>query len=286
MPSPTLASATSFDITSKSSGRSYVISLHRPVESPLTGPLKNCPIFFVLDGALTFGTAVESASLRTAAGQLEPAVIVGIAYDASLLTMVRLRTKDLTPPAPEGKYPEMAGMIGTDYGGADAFLEFMIDELAPQIRVRAPEASKTRQVLFGHSLGGLFVANALMRRPESFETFLANSPALWWNDFSTLALMPKFRRKIEMLSARPRALISVGGLEQEEPTVAPPGIELEAIKVRVRDARMVDAAHEFADALRDANLPEVRFVAFDGEEHGSVLAAAVGRAITFALRRP
>jgi uncharacterized protein len=141
-------------------------------------------------------------------------------------------------------------------------------------------------MLFGHSLGGLFVANALMRRPEAFETFLAKSPALWWNDFSTLALMPDFRVKIEMLSARPRVLISVGALEQDEPSVAPPGTELEAIKVRVRQARMVDAAREFADALRDAKLPEVRFVAFDGEEHGSVLAAAVGRAITFSLRKP
>jgi hypothetical protein len=242
-------------------------------------------MLFVLDGALTFGTAVESASLRTAAGQLEPAVIVGVAYDADLLTMVRLRTKDLTPPAPEGKYPEMAGMIGTDYGGADAFLEFLIDELAPAIRARSPEASKTRRMLFGHSLGGLFVANALMKRPEAFETFIANSPALWWNDFSTLALMQDFLRRIETLSARPRVLVSVGALEQEEPTVAPPGTELQAIKVRVREAKMVDAAREFADALRDAKLPEVQFVPFDGEEHGSVLAAAVGRAITFTLRR-
>jgi uncharacterized protein len=196
MPSPTLASATRFDITSKSTGRSYVISLHRPVASPLTGALENCPILFVLDGALTFGTAVESASLRTAAGQLEPAVIVGVAYDADLLTIVRMRTKDLTPPAPEDKYPEMAGMIGTEYGGADAFLEFLIDELAPEIRAREPEASKTRKALFGHSLGGLFVANALMRRPEAFETFAANSPALCGTIFRPWRSCAPFARKL------------------------------------------------------------------------------------------
>src|ERR1700691_2990040 len=160
MPSPTLASAPRVDITSKSTGRSYSISLHRPSALPLKGPFQNCPILFVLDGDLAFGTAVESAALRTVVGQLEPAIIVGVAYDSDLLTMVRLRTKDLTPPAPEGKYPEMAGMIGTEYGGADAFLEFLIDELAPEIRTRSPEASKTRRMLFGHSLGGLFVANA------------------------------------------------------------------------------------------------------------------------------
>ena len=47
---------------------------------------------------------------------------------------------------------------------------------------------------------------------------------------------------------------------------------------------MVEAAREFGDALA-ARLPEVQFVEFDGEDHGSVLAAAVGRAITFMLRK-
>jgi len=50
---------------------------------PFAGALKNCPILFLLDGDLTFGTAVESAALRMAFGQLEPAVIEGVAYDAT-----------------------------------------------------------------------------------------------------------------------------------------------------------------------------------------------------------
>ena len=284
MPSPTLASATRFDITSKSTGRSYWISLYRPA-APLAGSVENCPIVFLLDGDLTFGTAVEVVAFRTLFGQLEPAIIVGVAYDSDLLNMARLRTKDLTPPAPADKYPEMAGMIGTDYGGSDAFLEFLTDELAPAVRARAPEASNTRLAIFGHSLGGLLVAYALMRRPEAFETFLANSPALWWNDNSILALIPDALRKMATLSARPRVHIGVGALEQEEPTAAPPGVDLEGVKRRVREARMVDAAREFADSLRYAKLPELKFVAFDDEDHGSVLAAAVGRALSFALRR-
>lgn len=285
MPSPTLACATRFDISSKSTGRSYWISLHRPVTLPLAGPLENCPILFLLDGDLTFGTAVESNALRTVMGQLEPAVIVGVAYDSDLVTMIRLRTKDLTPLTPEGKYPEMAGMIGTEYGGADAFLKFLLEELAPEIRARAPEASKTRLSLFGHSAGGLFAAYSLMRRPDAFETVVANSPALWWNDFSSLRLMRDFSAKIERLSARPRVLISVGALEQDEPPAAPPGMDLESIKLRIREARMVDAAREFAAALRNAKLAQVEFVAFEGEDHASVLSAAVGRAVTFALRK-
>jgi hypothetical protein len=199
--------------------------------------------------------------------------------------MVRLRTKDLTPPAPADKYAEMAPIIGTEYGGADAFLEFLINELTPEVRRRAPEASETRRALFGHSLGGLFAAYALMQRPDAFETFNANSPALWWNDFSTLALLRDFPGKVTRLSTRPRVLIGVGQLEQEEPTLVPPGVDLEAMKRRVREARMVDAAREFADALDHGKLAELRYVEFDGEDHGSVLAAAVGRAVTFTLRK-
>jgi uncharacterized protein len=284
MPTPTLASATRIDITSKSTGRTYWISLCRPTAT-LVSPAANCPILFLLDGDLTFGTAVECVAFRTLFGQLEPAIIVGVAYDSELLSMARLRTKDLTPPAPEGKYASMAPMIGTEYGGADAFLTFLLDELAPAIRARAPEASMTRLSIFGHSLGGLFVAYALMRRPDAFESFLTNSPSLWWNDYSILALMPEALRKIGALPVRPRVHIGVGALEQEEPTAAPPGVSLEEARRLVREARMVDAARELAESLRDAKLAEVKFVAFENEDHSGVLPAAIGRAITFALRK-
>jgi predicted alpha/beta superfamily hydrolase len=285
MSTQTLIAATHFTIASQATGRTYWISVHRPVASPAAGPTEDCPILFMLDGDLTFGTAVESLALRAAFGQLQPAIIVGVTYEMDLLSIVRQRTKDLTPPAPEGMYADMAAMIGTEYGGADAFLAFLIDELAPAIRARAPEASGNRLSIFGHSLGGLFVLYALMKRPESFECFLANSPSLWWNGFSVLAQRDSALRKIAGLSPRPRVHIGVGALEQEEPTESVQGVDLEAVRRRVREARMVDAAREFAESLRAAELPELKFVAFDDEDHSSVVPAAIGRAVTFALRK-
>src|SRR5215475_9286267 len=110
MPTQTLSAATHFTVKSQSTGRSYWISLYRPMASPLAGTPENCPIVFMLDGDMTFGTAVESLGLRAAFGQLQPAVIVGITYEMDLMSIVRQRTKDLTPATPEGTYADMAGM--------------------------------------------------------------------------------------------------------------------------------------------------------------------------------
>jgi hypothetical protein len=46
---------------------------------------------------------------------------------------------------------------------------------------------------------------------------------------------------------------------------------------------MVDAARDFAAALAGSPLAELKFVAFEDEDHASVVSAAVGRGITFAL---
>ncbi|MGH7024314.1 MAG: alpha/beta hydrolase [Caulobacteraceae bacterium] len=278
MPTSILARAETFAMTAKANGHAFSISLARPmVETP------DSPIVIVLDAGVTFGTATEAATFRGAMGALSPAVVVGVGYDADMLTTLRLRTRDLTPPAPADKYLEMAAMMGTEFGGADAFLSFLLDDLIPEVRRRAPEASETRRVLFGHSLGGLFAAHALLTRPESFETFVASSPSLWWNDFATLKLVDGFAARLAERGASPRVLVEIAAREQDEPDKAAPGLTLEVTRERVREARMVDTGREFAETLKGFPLAELKFVCFEDEDHASVMPAAVGRAMTFAL---
>ncbi|MBV8682880.1 MAG: alpha/beta hydrolase [Caulobacteraceae bacterium] len=281
MPTSVLSACQSFTLASKGTGRDYMVSLGRPLVG-LDGEL---PIFIVLDSGITFGSAVESAAMRMAMGALEPAVIVGVGYDTDIAQVMRLRTADLTPPAPADKYPEMAAMMGTEYGGADAFLEFLLGELVPAIRERAPEASANRRILYGHSLGGLFAAHALLTRPESFETFCVSSPSLWWNDFAILSRFETFAETLKARQAQPRVLVSIAAGEQDPPTVVPPWLTLEAARERVAQARMVDAAREFAGALEAFDLPELAFAYFHDESHDSVIQAAVARAVTFGLKR-
>jgi hypothetical protein len=281
MPTSILSRAETFPMTDKATGHAFSISLIRPFME-----LPDSPILIVLDSGITFGTAAEAAIYRGAVGALIPAVVVGVGYDADILATMRLRTRDMTPQTPADKYPEMAPLMGAEFGGADAFLAFILDELIPEVRRRAPEGSETRRILFGHSLGGLFTAHALLTRPDAFEAFAASSPSLWWNDFATLALLEGFSDRLAKTGAKPRVLIDVAAAEQDPPQKAAPGMTLEATQARVREARMVDSAREFAEALKAYPLAELKYVCFEDEDHASVISAAVGRAVTFALTAP
>jgi hypothetical protein len=83
----------------------------------------------------------------------------------------------------------------------------------------------------------------------------------------------------------PRVLVAAGGLEQDLPSEVPPGVDmgLDEVHAIVVRSRMIDAAAEFAEALRAAGLEDVRHVCFQGEDHGSVVPAALMRGLTHAL---
>ena len=70
--------------------------------------------------------------------------------------------------------------IAPHAGGADKFRRFIRDELKPLVAQRyrtTPESA-----LIGESFAGLFVLETLMAEPDLFDTYIAASPALWWND--------------------------------------------------------------------------------------------------------
>ena len=66
-------------------------------------------------------------------------------------------------------------------GGADVFLSFIDDELKPFIAARYP-ANVDDAALVGHSLGGLFTLHVLFTSPESFDRYIALSPAANYGD--------------------------------------------------------------------------------------------------------
>jgi predicted alpha/beta superfamily hydrolase len=249
------------------------------------------PVLFVLDGDIAFALAAEIARFRNFAGTAGPAIVVGIGYGAEFAEFAKLRTADLTPPLSDAGKAALGGMtsfIGEQDGGAGALLTFLTDTLKPEIAKRYPEASAQDHILFGHSLGGLFTAYALLTRPEAFATFLPSSPSLWWDGFAILGHLPAFAETVKTLRRKPRVQVVVGGLEQELPKTLPAGLpmSLEEVQAMVAASRMVDAAAEFADALRKAGLDDVGHVAFDGEDHTSVVPAAVMRGLNFAVSLP
>lgn len=240
---------------------------YRPEGEP---PAGGFPVLYLLDGNAVFFTAVEALRIqqrRAQATGVHPMVIVAVGYPIDEPFGAR-RGRDYTPDFPGAP----AGS-----GGADAFLEELLGPVAASVAGRLP-VNPARSALFGHSYGGLFALNAFLTRPGAFRRTIAASPSLWFGDG---AMMEKVRR----FAASPPPnlpdlglLVTVGGLEEEDPAMPA------ARQATLRERRMVSRAREVAAMLSALGPrgPEVAFQLFEGENHGSVLPGAVNRALRFA----
>lgn len=183
----------------------FKISVARVAHVPAGGKV---PVLYVLDGDIGFALAAEIARMRGIMGMQPTAMIVGIGYGADFLEFAKLRTADLTPllsAAGRAAMGNLASFIGDQDGGADRFLDFLTNTLAPEIARCYPEASDDDRILFGHSLGGLFTAYALLTRPGAFRSFVANSPSLWWDGFAINGHLAAFAEKLAALLPAARA---------------------------------------------------------------------------------
>ena len=136
-------------------------------------------------------------------------------------------------------------------------------------------------------MGGLFGLEVLYRHPEAFRTYALSSPSIWWNSRAVLAQEAAFSARVEAGEIAPRVLVMIGATEQDPPRTAPPMMTIEEMAKLLAEARMVDNARELADRLAALKGPEgyvVRFQCFEAEDHMTVVAASLGRAVAFALR--
>lgn len=84
---------------------------------------------------------------------------------------VDMRDRDFTPT----KTSDISG-------GAERFLLFFKHELIPFINSKY-KATNSGNVLYGGSLGGLFVMYAFLNDPNLFSSYIAIDPSLWWDNF-------------------------------------------------------------------------------------------------------
>ncbi|MFB6454925.1 alpha/beta hydrolase-fold protein [Chitinophaga sp. Hz27] len=87
---------------------------------------------------------------------------------------------------------------------ADKFLSFLGKELMPYINSRYSTSDKN--ILFGHSYGGLFVIYTLLDQPTLFSNYIASDPALWWNEGALL-----IRAKKQLPVVPHRTTVFIGG---------------------------------------------------------------------------
>lgn len=273
------------DVRARKTGRAYRIL----VSSPATAaPPQGYPVIWVLDANAVFGTITEAIRLQSARPEITgvvPSLVVGIGYPTAGPLDPVARTLDYTPDVDRSTLPVRPdGTAWPPTGGADAFLDFVETELKPAIAADFP-IDRTRQVLFGHSFGGLLSLYALFTRPGAFQAHIASSPSIWLGDRAILAAERAFAERLGDAGHALRLMIAVGGCEQTDPPTERLPSEDAARAAWIARNRMVDNAREMAHRLEklDRDRLRVAFEEIPGENHVSVIPALVSRALRFAL---
>ena len=280
-----LPGSVQFDLASKISGRTYRIFVYQPL---IPAPPEGYPVITVTDGNMNFALAMVMGHMFSF--QAKPALVVGVGYPTNApADLMHLRVRDMTPETPLENVQQSPGLpdpLPENYGGAELFRRFLVEELRPAIAARW-QVDANDQTLYGYSLGGLFTLVSLFADPTAFKNFVAASPSIWWNDRAVLTHEAEFARRVEAGEIAPRVLVTIGQFEQDPPKVPPPGMTPQAVAELVARGRMVDNARELGSrlaALKGHAGYEGCFHLFEGEDHLSAMAAAMGRAVDFALR--
>lgn len=267
----TLEGAHQLDVVSRHTGRTHRVFVSVPSTPP---PPEGHPVLFLLDGNAYFPTAERQMHFteRLARGSSLSAVaplVVALGYPGVPLLDAAARSEDYTPPAPPLGPPSPKGNVR--HGGADRFLAFIEEEVKPLVRARWPlDPAKT--ALMGHSLGGLFALHVLFTRPQSFTTYVAGSPSIWWNEEFILSEMERFLSAGTSIDAR--LLLTVGGLEETAPRHAPHRAPL------LEERRMLQNARALAAELENAGL-EVELAVFEHEDHHGAALPMVQHGMSF-----
>lgn len=270
-----LEGTTSFDMTGRN-GHQYRIMVYFPEEDP---PAGGWPVLYVLDGDAYFPIAATMAGNLAGSGEsgVGDGVVVAIGYTDDVRRDLDYTIR--TPARPAGADTYLYPEIPT--GGADAFLDFIQNELKPRIEGQW-RVDRARQTLVGHGYGGLFTLHALFTRPDSFTNYVASSPSIWFMGRAIMAEETAFLARTPLPAGR-RLVITAAEYAQS----LPPALwNTDHADARMQDngrRRMVDNARELSWRLRNAGL-DVEWRFFPGESQGSVAYPALGHAIALAFR--
>ena len=297
-----IADSRRMTFTSSVNGHRYAIDVALPDVPP---PPKGYPVIYVLDGNAYFASMAEATRVI---GNAPQAIVVGIGYPHDPAWVARVFAKhrplpalfatfppfdaavelermvDLGLPLSEAQRGEIAArgvpLAASDVGGMDDFLKVIETDVKPRVHALAP-VDRSNQTLFGHSLGGLAVLEALFSEPGAFRTFVAASPSIWWGDGEVLLKEKSFSDRVSAGAIVPRVLITVGGEEDSVATLAP------KLAAEIRKLHMVENACGLArrlKALHGARGYEVADCAiFPMQGHNISAWPAMGRAVSFAF---
>ena len=147
------------------------------------------PVLYMPDGGVEedFPHVVAAVDSAVRAGEMRPVIVVGIENTA--------RRRDMTGPTTVARDSTIAPRVG----GSAAFRRFIASELMPEVRRRYRTTSET--AIIGESLAGLFIMETFFLQPELFDTYIALSPSLYWNNEELVRMAPTRLRQHPRLRA-------------------------------------------------------------------------------------
>lgn len=212
-------------------------------------PAVGYPVMYLLDGNNALAELQDSWLSELDAGS--PPLLVMIGYDIQDTYDGEQRTRDYTGAT------------------SKAFLELIESTIKPQIQARyATDVS--RQTLWGHSFGGLFVLSALLERPDAFQTWIAASASLWYQPitFDNGMALGKFPEGIT------RTVRLVRGEREGKPPIA----QFDGGSPETRKAMQAvpsDANRLLAEHLATLPGTEASYEQFNGRNHGQMFSTAL-----------
>jgi hypothetical protein len=206
------------------------------------------PVLYMTDGDAHMGHTASTVEFLTQNGRISDLIVVGVTNTD--------RTRDLSPVKSSDKNAAGELQFPTS-GGADNFLKFFETELIPEIEKEY--RVQPYRILAGHSLGGLFAIHALIAKPGLFNSYVAVSPSLQWENNEAL------KRAETFLKTQKESKVTLFASIGNEP------------------GAIGDAFDKLKDALAKSNIKGFEWQAerMADEDHGSV----VLRSHYFGLRK-
>lgn len=124
------------------------------------------PVLYILDGDYNFQYVSGILELQSSISENIPEMIL-IGISGKGTETYRKNCK-----------PNIEGL--EDKGNAEQVSDFVEKELIPFVSKKYKTANY--KILAGHSIGGLFVINTALLKPNLFNNYIAISPALWWEN--------------------------------------------------------------------------------------------------------
>jgi predicted alpha/beta superfamily hydrolase len=208
-----------FTLTTTTPAETRYINVYKPPGYDASND--RYPVLYMPDGGLQedFPHVAKALDEGIRAGEIQPLILVGIENTE--------RRRDMTGPTTIASDKAIAPRVG----GSAVFRAFIAKQLIPEIGRRYRVNS--HRGIIGESLAGLFSVESFLLEPKLFDTVIAISPSLWWNDgallrqaSSLLKKQPQGDRRLFLTSADEDNIApNVAKLAELLKTEAPKGLD-------------------------------------------------------------